>query len=96
MAGTLDWCNEVRVEQGKKPLKRLPKGRRKDPLSCPCGKVTGLHVGRCNAYEVLHDGHPAWHSPRRLPAAVRDFVYAFDKGRLPQYEAKRGLRKAPA
>lgn len=77
---TLRWCNEKRAEQGKGSLDRLPKGRLGDPLSCPCGKATGLHVWtHFWASEAFMD-------VGSLPLAVVEFVALFDGGSLPQYE----------
>lgn len=82
VAETLAWCNERRVAQGKKPLKQLPKGKRHDGWSCPCGTATGLRVGTRRYWKPDH--LPS----ERVPAAVTEFVIAFDGGQLPQYEAK--------
>lgn len=79
VAETLAWCNEMRAVKGMEPLDVLPKGRRYDGASCPCGAATGLHVERFNAFEGLS-------LFCELPAAVRSFVDAFDNGNLPQYE----------
>lgn len=83
VAETLAWCNERRAENGEQPLMTLPKGRRGDPTSCPCGTATGLNVlphsyWDASAFTKLGD----------LPAVVSKFVDAFDAGDLPQYEAK--------
>lgn len=82
VAGTLKWCNERRKEKGQKPLDRLPKGAQGDPLSCPCGKATGLSVGTkyysefpLTKYDLLIE----------LPVDVLEFVDHFDRGDLPQY-----------
>ena len=85
VAATLQWCNERRKEKGKKPLTKLPGGVRGDPLSCPCGKATGLSVGA-----VLW-GEPGYLKPQSnsLPETVSEFVVAFDNGELPQYDARR-------
>lgn len=77
---TLAWCNERRAERDMEPLKRLPKGRRSDPESCPCGKATGLKV-RVRTYREGDSD-----TPLPLPVAVEDFVEAFDGGELPQYD----------
>lgn len=94
VAETLDWCNEVRGEKGMEPLPRLPKGRREDPVSCPCGQATGLWVespdffdqedvdSYANDLDHLREEGLAF----VLPDAVQEFVSAFDKGELPQYE----------
>lgn len=83
VAGTLAWCNARRKEKGQKPLDKLPKGKQGDPLSCPCGKATGLNVGSRYYTEVPFTKY----SPL---APVNDDVYAFvrlfDRGKLPQYE----------
>lgn len=84
VAATLDWCNARRAEQGRPPLKRLPKGARFDSSTCPCGEATGLHVYHYTAWR------PGTLRPVLVvPRSVRRFVAAFDSGRLPQYEAKR-------
>jgi hypothetical protein len=80
VAETLAWCNKRRKERGKKPLKKLPKGRRYQAFSCPCGKATGLWV----ASEWIGS-----HARGNIPRSVSRFIVAFDAGRLPQYEAKR-------
>jgi hypothetical protein len=88
IAETLAWCNKQRREQGKKPLERLPKGHRNQSTSCPCGRATGLSVYADNAYATDRLGRDTG-LPLRVSRAVTRFVLAFDRGRLPQYEAKR-------
>lgn len=83
VAATLKWCNELRKEQGKKPLDKLPTGKRKDPDSCPCGKAANLFVG--TAY-YAHLPKKKYNTMLVLPATVMDFVKHFDRGDLPQYE----------
>ena len=83
VAATLKWCNARRKEQGKKPLKRMPKGKIWEPDSCPCGKAAKLYVSvRVWGFqgEKCYD--------KFLPRRVRAFVKAFDAGKLPQYELK--------
>jgi hypothetical protein len=80
---TLAWCNKQRVKQGKALLKRLPKGKQRDPLSCPCGEATGLKIGLSRyvpANQVLLIG-----AGKPLPAAVIRFVDLFDKGYFPEF-----------
>jgi hypothetical protein len=84
VAETLKWCNARRKEQGKKPLKKLPKGMPRDPESCPCGLATGLYVD-ANWWATKWVG--PFDGRSELPLTVRRFVKAFDKRRLPQYEA---------
>lgn len=90
VAETLRWCNEQRKAQGKRPLRKLPKGKRKDPMSCPCGKATGLSVNNYDAYPMLPSGRPSQSYKKRivLPSAVKEFVREFDFGQLPQYEER--------
>jgi hypothetical protein len=88
VAETLAWCNRMRAERGKRPLKKLPKGKRVDPSSCPCGKATGLSVSYSeirSQWSPQSIGTSVGGSP---PDAVIEFMHAFDMGRLPQYEAK--------
>ena len=78
VAATLAWCNERRTEQSKEPLHRLPKGKRNDGDSCPCGKATEMFVGDvCASFKEKMIS---------TPAKVADFIHAFDEGRLPQYD----------
>lgn len=91
VAGTLAWCNEIRAEQGKEPLDRLPRGHVSDPASCPCGLATGMYVD-ADSY-IPKDQFPAgsqWdENAPRLPTDVMLFVEAFDEIQLPQYIASR-------
>jgi hypothetical protein len=88
VAETLAWCNLRRAEQGKRPLKKLPKGERRNALSCPCGAAIGLRVGQY-AYFTATKRPSTSTCLGELPPAVTRFVIAFDAGRLPQYEATR-------
>lgn len=83
VAETLQWCNERRAEKGKKSLKKLPKGIRRDANSCPCGEATGLTVF-ADAYREQVD---SYEGELPVPSCVTEFVQAFDGGQLPQYEA---------
>jgi hypothetical protein len=84
---TLEWCNEMRAKKGKKPLKELPLGRKGDPMSCPCGKTTGLAVGM-NNYGANEQGviDNQRCGINELPDPVKQFVRCFDDGGLPQYD----------
>ena len=73
--GTLAWCNRQRAKQGKKPLLRLPKGKRHDPASCPCGKATGLLVYS----QAAKKNDRSRKVVCRLPKSVRRFVLKFDR-----------------
>lgn len=89
VAETLAWCNARRKEQGKKPVSKLPKGYMRDPESCPCGRACGLVVGLQTF--GTHDESLAisWGlGGEILPRPVKQFVKAFDAGKLPQYMAK--------
>lgn len=83
VAGTLRWCNDRRLDKGLNPLNDLPKGSRSDPLSCPCGKATGLWVGM-NSWG--DDQKAARQTRHQLPPEVRQFVVYFDNGYIPQYD----------
>ena len=80
VAATLRWCNARRKERGKKPLKRLPKGKRNDASSCPCGNATGLLVWS----DSFSESDTSNDTP--IPVSVKRFVENFDNGRLPQYD----------
>lgn len=81
VAEALAWCNEIRATKGWSPLDRLPKGKRDDMLSCPCGRATGVYVGLANWGPSLSDA-----TRFGLPPSVVVFVREFDDGRLPQYD----------
>lgn len=78
---TLRWCNARRKEQGKEPLNKLPKGRRGEGSSCPCGEATGLFVSYTYFTTIQHLDREI-----NLPRSVQRFVRAFDSGKLPQYD----------
>lgn len=84
--GTLAWCNEKRALKQLPALVDLPIGSRGDPGSCPCGIATGLWVD----YVAFAGTEDAWRRGAReiLPAAVQDFVDAFDNGRFPEYDSQ--------
>jgi hypothetical protein len=81
---TLAWCNRQRVKRGKDPLAKLPKGVRRVPNSCPCGKATGLAVFE----DMAEDFSNGTYVKVGINRFVRRFVEAFDNGDLPQYEMK--------
>jgi len=81
---TLRWCNARRKEIGKRPLKKLPKGIKREPNSCPCGKATEMEVYPDTAYRVSNYGWDEF----RIPRSVNTFIRNFDSGNLPQYELK--------
>ncbi len=83
VAETLAWCNERRAERNLPPLDRLPKGRRVDGRSCPCGSATGLHVAAAYYFDPDGGDEPEEFD---LPQAVVEFVKAFDECGLPQYD----------
>ncbi len=86
VAETLAWCNRQRKKQGKGPLKKLPKGRRGDPTSCPCGAATGLYVFVDEAEHYDAGSGDRIYVP--INRFVKDFVLNFDSGLLPQYVKK--------
>ncbi len=76
----LRFANRYRKQEGRKPLKGLPKGYRSDPLGCPLGRAT------------LAEADTDWLQPDDgeqidYPALVARFVYLFDMGKLPDLEA---------
>lgn len=83
VADTLAWCNEKRKEKSMEPLDKLPKGKKGDGESCPCGAATELVVGT-RTYRERYD--PINSNP--LPYGVMMFVESFDNGLLPQYDAE--------
>jgi hypothetical protein len=87
IAETLAWCNALRKERGKAPLKKLPRGERYEGESCPCGKATGLFVERYGAYVSRQEFERSAASlVANTTPSVRRFIGAFDLGDLPQYE----------
>lgn len=86
VASTLDWCNEHRRRKGLDPLDRMPLGSRHNPMSCPCGRAADLWVGM-DSWSDVSDGEVEWEAVAKyMPKFVREFVFAFDGGELPQYE----------
>jgi hypothetical protein len=81
---TLEWCNERRAEQGREPLTELPKGKREDPNSCPCGKATGLYVDFTTYVSLGEDGILDGKTGGDLPHDVCEFVENFDNGFIPE------------
>lgn len=86
VAETLAWCNERRAEKSMEPLEKLPKGKKGDSSTCPCGAATGLYV-----YEDFYTTSRPMHRADRVdtPLCVIEFVSAFDNGDLPQYDESR-------
>jgi len=84
--GTLEWCNSERAEQGKVPLPELPKGRKGDHKSCPCGAATDLYVGLKTYGASYADIAVLSSSNKELPPVVKQFVRKFDDGRYPQFD----------
>lgn len=85
IAATLKWCNSMRRKRGKEPLKKLPKGRRWNGASCPCGKATGVFVARSGWSENKHDATWGVGISGKIPSKVSEFVAHFDEGRIPEY-----------
>lgn len=89
VAETLAWCNKLRAADKKKPLLRLPKGKRMDAESCPCGKASGWVVRFVVATRIVGLDRQIIY----LPRSVIRFVTAFDKGSLPQYDATKRVSR---
>src|SRR3954465_11467103 len=83
---TLEWCNERRAEKNQEPLDDLPKGKRGDPYTCPCGAATGLAVNFTVAHNMKSG---AMSKSFELPSLVARFVNRFDKGQYPEYNVRR-------
>jgi hypothetical protein len=85
----LAWCNDLARKQGKPTCERLPNGFRFDGESCPCGQVTGFHVGYATCDRVDSLGNVTESIP--TPDFVHQFADDFDAGLLPQYDASLAL-----
>lgn len=92
---TLAFVNDARERAGEEPLSELPKGYRGSAGACPVAKALpgkGRNVGLASA---------GWSTPRRLfgltlgekhhrrtlPFPVAAFVWMFDAGQFPEYDA---------
>jgi hypothetical protein len=96
--GTLNWCNERRAEKGLEPLDDLPKGKKYDGNTCPCGNACGYYVGyekyfvrTCEDSGTMED--PDEYPDRfsvvdSVPNCVKEFTRLFDNGGYPEYEQK--------
>ena len=84
---TLEWCNRKRQEMGLEPFEKLPKGRRYDAVSCPCGKATGLHVegyGYFTLAEWRNEANKIDKLFHGIPETVKVFIGCFDRGLIPE------------
>lgn len=86
VTGTLDWCNKLREKQGKDSLSQLPKGRRRDGQSCPCGKACGGYVGLLSYWLNVDDWRQGVYEDGSVPEVVTEFITKFDDGEFPEYE----------
>ena len=96
--------NRARVALGRRPLKRIPKGKLHCPDACPLAKAVGASIGSGFAdFDSPKDAYAvaqAWKQKRSifnicavpLPGAMARFVEKFDGGELPQY-VKRARKK---
>ncbi len=69
------------------------RGTRKQAGCCPVAVHLGKTLGGAGSYSVSH-----WHAYAPffagglvMPAAVRDFIYAFDCGDYPELDAELGM-----
>ena len=93
IAATLAWCNERRKEKGDPPLTELPKGKRYDGTSCPCGNACGLYVGYNRYFAARPDAfdekgfevYTIENALGGIPQPVMRFVRGFDQGLFPEY-----------
>lgn len=80
-ANALRWANRQRAKQGKRSLKRLPKGMRHAGAdACPLANATGFLV-------MSGSYRPTGYRLYKLPDRVCKFVGAFDAGFYPELEA---------
>lgn len=84
---TIAWCNTIRKSQGRPPILDLPRGKRGDGRSCPCGEAAGVIVGRM-FYRPSNntDESPFSEKDNELPVGVSNFTWLFDEGQFPQYD----------
>jgi hypothetical protein len=82
---TLEWCNRQRAAKGMAPLLDIPRGRKNEGASCPCGAATGLFVGLSTYWDYSGRLRGTPGQPLELPESVKAFVRLFDAGELPQY-----------
>lgn len=91
---TLGWCNERRKDKGLKPLKDLPKGKRWDGASCPCGQACGYYVGYREYFDQIPGAtasdYMAESAIGPLPDEVEIFARQFDQGSFPEYDEEEG------
>lgn len=74
----LEWANKIREIDGKKPLRYLPRGKRKRVTMCPLANATGYHIcGRTKQPPIAHS------------ANVAEFISWFDMGLYPELVEKK-------
>lgn len=78
----LKFVNRIRAKQKLKPLKKLPRGIPLDTDACPIARAVG---GIANARTVEWCDGTARVS---TPFFVREFMYQFDTGQIPELVAK--------
>lgn len=82
---TLSWVNAVRAENNiGDPLEDLPKGARGEATSCPLACAL-LAESVSRSAGVIFDWFDRTCS-MPMPACAGEFVDAFDRGELPQYD----------
>ena len=77
----LAYVNRIRKKLGKKPIKRLPKGDKKQPDSCPIRN--GLGFGSVGDLFITGLGMEL-----KTPRYVAKFIHDFDSGKHPELVRK--------
>lgn len=95
----LNYVNRVRVALGKKPLQKLPKGKRQSFVSCPLSNSFGREIIRVGegwiSFRSVDKAFEIGIKLRKtaftdgtiaLPEYVSKFIDYFDKGMYPELE----------
>ena len=88
---TLAYVNKLRKLQGRKPLKRMPKGRPMMITACPVAKALTSPFGNATARtsskhgpQIIFYDRVGRHHIVRGPKYVNDFMEAFDCSYIPE------------
>ena len=72
--------NKIRKDQGREPLKAMPKGLWASASNCPIARAIGSSVGSTTTKGVL------------LSKAIQQFISKFDSGGYPELDDSPGAR----